>query len=215
MAIDRVAKTWSRIADVTGASIELVHHARKTNGAEVTIDASRGAVALIAAARSARVLNRMTAEEGKQAGVSQHRRYFRTDDGKANLAAPADNAKWFRMTSVELGNSTPAYPDGDSIGVVTPWQWPDAMEGVTTETLRSVQKILDQGRCRRADVRSDQWVGRAVAEVMGLDIEVEADKAKVTRVVRVWTKNGGLIEDSDAKDEKGRKIKAIKPGNRA
>jgi len=31
-AIELVAATWARIADVTGCAIELVHHSRKTGG---------------------------------------------------------------------------------------------------------------------------------------------------------------------------------------
>ena len=50
-AIELVAAAWAEIAD------ELVHHARKTNGAEITVDDGRGGSALLAKVRSARVLN--------------------------------------------------------------------------------------------------------------------------------------------------------------
>ena len=116
-AIDKVAKTFASIADRTDAAVELIHHARKTNGAEVTVEDGRGAVALLAASRSARVLNVMTKDEGKSAGVGNHRSYFRADDGKPNLAPPADKASWFRFVSIALGN-------GDNVGVVEPWQIP-------------------------------------------------------------------------------------------
>jgi 2,3-bisphosphoglycerate-independent phosphoglycerate mutase len=76
-AIDRVAKTWAKIAEETNCSIELVHHSRKTNGNEVTVEDSRGAVALLSAARSARVLNQMTKDEGERAGVEFRRLHFR------------------------------------------------------------------------------------------------------------------------------------------
>ncbi len=41
-AIERVAKTWSHIADLTGCSINLVHHSRKTGGNEVSVEDGRG-----------------------------------------------------------------------------------------------------------------------------------------------------------------------------
>jgi hypothetical protein len=49
-AMDAVVTQWAQIADITGCSIELPHHSRKTNGAEVTVEAGRGAVSMIDAA---------------------------------------------------------------------------------------------------------------------------------------------------------------------
>ena len=56
-AIDAVAKTWTGIADATNTAIDLAHHSRKTGGAEVTVEDGRGAVVLLNAVRSARVLS--------------------------------------------------------------------------------------------------------------------------------------------------------------
>lgn len=102
-AKDIVSKTWARIAHDTGCAVELVHHTRKTGGSEVTVEDGRGAVALLAAARSARVLNPMSKDEAAKAGVEHPRLHFRVDNGKANLA-PVSKAQWFRLASVPLGN---------------------------------------------------------------------------------------------------------------
>ncbi|WP_085641612.1 AAA family ATPase [Marivita geojedonensis] len=69
--IDLVAKELVRIAEECNCAIELVHHTRKLNGVEATSDASRGASSLTAAARSARVLQRISPEELEKAGVAQ------------------------------------------------------------------------------------------------------------------------------------------------
>ena len=45
------------IADATNTAIDLAHHSRKTGGAEVTMEDGRGAVVLLNAVRSARVLS--------------------------------------------------------------------------------------------------------------------------------------------------------------
>ena len=133
-AIELVAKKWAMIADATNCAIELVHHSRKT-GAELTVQDGRGAVALLAAARSARVLNVMSEDEAAQAGVENRKWYFRADNGKANLAPPAEKAEWFNFVSVPLGN-------GDHVGVPVPWQFPNAFDGVTTANLREAQKAV-------------------------------------------------------------------------
>ena len=88
-----MAKTWAKIAEETNTSIELVHHVRKgAPGVETTVEDGRGAVALLAAARSARVLNVMTESEAEKAGVERRRSHFRVDNGKANLAPPPDGS---------------------------------------------------------------------------------------------------------------------------
>ncbi len=68
-AIDLVVKEWVRLADQCNCAIELVHHTRKTNGEEATTESGRGASALLAAARSGRVLNKMSNEHKEKAGV--------------------------------------------------------------------------------------------------------------------------------------------------
>jgi RecA-family ATPase len=115
-AIELVAKTWAQVADVTNCAVELIHHVRKTGGAEVTVEDGRGASALLSAARSARVLNGMTKEEAGKAGIEakRHRFFFRVDNGKANLAPPEATA-WFNLASESLAN-------GDRVGVVTNWK---------------------------------------------------------------------------------------------
>jgi hypothetical protein len=193
-AIDRVAKEWAGIADVANCSIELVHHVRKNNGAELTVEDARGAVALIGAARSVRVLNPMTLEEAAKAGIEPpHRRlYFRADNGKANLAPPSADAKWYRLLGVGLGNCRDRYPE-DSVGVVTAWTWPDAFAGLTSDDLHKVQNKVAAGTWR-ADVQATAWVGKAIADALGLDLEQAAAKAKAKTLLKTWLRNGALIE---------------------
>ena len=92
-AIDLVVKQgWIPIADQTNCAVDLVHHSRKTGGNETTTEDSRGASALVYAARSARTLNVMTKEEAANAGIDEHRsRYFRIDNGKQNYAPRSDS----------------------------------------------------------------------------------------------------------------------------
>jgi hypothetical protein len=141
--IDAIASEWADIADQTGCSIELVHHSRKTGGGEVTLEDTRGASALISAARVARVLNGMTPEEAVDAGIENNRLFFRVDGGaKPNLSAPGRKARWYHMHSVDMGNSANGR-EGDSIGVVTDWRWPNAHAGVTTDHSHYLRDFLD------------------------------------------------------------------------
>jgi hypothetical protein len=192
-AIDAVAKELAGVADRCDCAVETVHHVRKTNGAELTAEDARGAVALIGAARSVRVLNQMTAEEASRAGINptERRLYFRVDNGKANMAPPSSTASWRQLIGVGLGNGTTTYPE-DNVGVVTAWSWPDAFKGLTAADLKAVQGKVSAGAWR-ADVRSEDWVGRAVAEALELDLDDDNEKTRVKTLLKTWLGNGSLL----------------------
>jgi hypothetical protein len=188
-AIDMIAKEWSRVAELANCAVHLVHHTRKAPaGTEVTTDSSRGAKSLTDAARVARALNQMTEEDGAKAGVENHRLFFRGFNDKANLAPPVVVSDWLRLASVWLDNG-PA--GGDSVGVVTHWDWPDPLTGITGTDFEKVALAIRAGSWRK-DVRSNSWVGNAVAQALGLDLEDRADKAKVAGLIKVWLSAGSL-----------------------
>ena len=188
-AIDMIAKEWSRVAELANCAIHLVHHTRKAPaGTEVTTDSSRGAKALTDAARVARALNQMSEEEGTKAGVENHRLFFRAFNDKANLAPPVTVSDWYRLASVWLDNGPGG---GDSVGVVTHWEWPDPMTGITGNDFERVAVVIRSSDWRK-DVRSANWVGHAVARGLGLDIDIKADKAKIVALLKAWIAAGSL-----------------------
>lgn len=194
-AIDMVAKEWGRIAERANAAVELVHHTRKQGGEEITTESSRGGKALTDAARDVRVLNRMTKEEGDRAGVENHRLYFRTYSDKANMSPPADRSDWFKLESVGLAN-------GDDVGVVTPWEWPDPFQDLTLADVRKAQEAIGGERCR-ADVRSSDWVGLRVASALGIDVDTANGRERVKKLVAEWVEKDWLRKGI-ARDEKGK-----------
>lgn len=209
MAIDLVAKTWGRIADATNTSVMLVHHARKTNGEEVTVEAARGASALVDATRSARALNRMTKDEAEKFGVQNRMFYFRVDNGKSSMAPPAENATWFFLASVELNND-PLGLAGDQVGVVTAWEPPEAFDGVTAEHLKAVQNAVAAGRWRK-DSRSSDWVGHVVVSALNWPIG-KASSARAAECIGSWIASGALVVTRE-KDAKRMEREFVSVGN--
>jgi hypothetical protein len=207
--IDTVVKTWARIAEETDCAIDLVHHSRKTNGADATVEDARGASALNAAARSVRVLNSMTPKEAENAGVQNPRQYVRIENGKANLAPPSDKAKWFHLRSVSLGNGSPSAPS-DEVGVAEAWDWPNALAGVTDAHLRAVKQAF-AGRPWRKDAQARDWAGHPVATGLGLNLHDAAHKAKVKRLIKDWLVNGMLAQTS-GKSGKGKTCPFVQVG---
>lgn len=189
-AIDLVAKEWARLADRCNCAIELVHHTRKTGGQEATTEDGRGSTALLGAARSGRVLNKMSEDDRKKAGVDQDpATYFGIDRDKANLA-PVGARQWIRMASVDLGQ-------GDHVGVATSWQWPDAFDGVGVRQLIDVQREVHRRHeagtpPRASDQAGADWIGSVVADVCGLD--VDEDKARIKALIKSWMASGALVK---------------------
>jgi len=216
MEIDTIAKEWAAVAKRANAGIGLAHHVSKSGAVEATALSARGAVSLINACRSVLVLNRMNEQEASKYGIEEEkrRRFFRTYDDKNNRAPPSDASDWFQMVSISLGNADDGY--GDSMGVVVPWSPPDAFDGVTANHLYEVQRIVDQKRETeryRADVQAGAWVGRVVAEVLGLSAEAseKADRAKINRLIATWLHNGALVK-VDGSDTKANPRKFIEVG---
>lgn len=203
-AIDAVAKEWARVAKRANCSIVLVHHTKKLAGQKVTAEMSRGAVALISAARIALVLNRMDSEEATRFGIDSdkdRRQHFNVQDDKHNRAPPED-AEWYRIDGVDLGNGDEDHV-GDNIGVVGRWAPPDTFEGISADHLRRVQTAVAAGEWLKSE-QSPQWVGHAVADVLGLDPKKEVDRKRIQRMLREWVRNDVLREERRQDSGKGR-----------
>lgn len=206
-AFRRLGRRLSRLADKMNISIELVHHTRKLNGGEATVEDSRGGSALIGAVRAGRALNPMTADEAARAGLETHIDHFRIEAaGKNNLSRSAPHATWLRRLGVMLGN-------GDDVAVVEPWEWPDAFEGITIENAKAVQQAI--AACDpppRASVKSPQWVGWLVISALEFDSENSGDISRVKQIIKTWIKEKVLSETTIYSSRDGREVPVITVG---
>lgn len=191
-AMDMVVKEWGKVADRGNCAVELVHHTRKMGDAvEVTTESSRGGSSQTDACRVVRTVNRMTKQEATNAGVENHRLYFRTYNDKANFAPPVEKSDWFKLEGVDLGNGYMGLP-GDSVGVVVEWDWPDATAGMTAADFDKVAAEVRGGKWRE-NIQAEDWVGHAIAEALDLDLDVPADKAKVKAALKMYLAAGTLV----------------------
>src|SRR5262249_21974965 len=141
------------------------------------------------------------------AGVENHRLYFRTYDDKPNLHPPADKSDWFKLESVDLGNGPFLGTSGDSMGVVTHWQWPDPTAGITGADFDKVAAVIKRGtpECGkwRENAQAKAWVGHAVAEALKLNVNNKSERSKAASLVKFWlsTKALRIFEGQDEKRE--------------
>lgn len=200
-AIDKVAKLWAHIADETNCAIDIVHHLRKVADREATVEDARGAVSLIGAARSVRVLNRMSEDQASQAGVPAADRfgYFSMTYGKSNLTPLSHRLDWRRLESVPLGNGRGLTKPQDFAPVVTEWRWPSAEEvanELTPDQIEQIRVAVNNSDFKES-ARAKNWVGRAVAYALGLDIEDETQRKRAGVIVRALLKQEVLVKVED------------------
>jgi RecA-family ATPase len=211
-SIQAVVAMLRKLARDTNSSIQLVHHIRKTNGEDATIDSVRGAGSLIGAARAARVINRITPDDAMALGVDETEALgiMAVDNGKANLAPPSDKRIYRRMHSVEIAN-------GEYIGVATEFKLPDLFDGVTTKNLYNVQREVGEAEKQndpyKADVRAGKWIGKAVEKELKLDIEKPGDKARAKAIVKQWINSGSLKIEKIPDTRSGRDVPCVIVGD--
>jgi hypothetical protein len=210
-AQDEVMQIWKDIATECNMAIEALHHLRKTNGIEATIDDARGAGALVNSVRSARIVCSMSPHDAKMFGIEEERRRFYgwvNPNAKANFAPPSNVREWFEMASVDLGNGDED-SESDKIGVVVPWVPRDAMADVTAghvDDLRILMSRMDEDALRtqcRVSPLANGWIGQLVGSILEIDVTDGKGKAEVNRVVKAWERSKVLKQD-DYKDRKGK-----------
>ncbi|MBL4928778.1 AAA family ATPase [Fuscibacter oryzae] len=225
-AINEVVSMWRIIADATNCAIELVHHVSKAAALDsaIGIYGSRGAGALIDGVRSARYLAKMSEIEAANFGIEQPDRYFRVQDGKVNLV-PASKASWRKMIGVPLHNGAGLWPNGDTMGVCTAWEPPDAFDGVTPSHVQDVQRAISScDQPPKASERAADWAGYIIGDVLAMDLGRGLKKeqrtaaqnmarAKVRRIMAQWLRSGALVTEATRDSRTGRDVEVIGAGD--
>ena len=206
-AIDAIVKRLGRVAERAKCAIELVHHVRKPASADSKVDVhdARGAGALIAGVRSARILNGMTEDEARESGINPQDRfsYFQVDLGKSNLAKRDGRSKWRRVVGVGLGNSS-SIRDEDVIGVVEVYEKPVANDGFPDDAAIQAQRLAESRDTYRhwngSGPPPGDWFGFAVARLFGMD--EDKDRKSVRRMIGTWLKAGVLTTREALNEQK-------------
>jgi hypothetical protein len=73
-------------------------------------------------------------------------------------------------------------------------------DGVAASDLFKIQKVIAEGQWRE-DHRSPDWAGNAVANVIGIEANLPAERKRIASMLKVWIGNKVLkiVEKPDAK----------------
>jgi len=179
--IQKAVDSFKKIASETGVAIELVHHTRKSGGGDSEAhagdaEAGRGASALKDASRIAVTLARMSKTTAKENEIDWEigRRLVRLDQGKGNFALPDEQASWFKLHSVAIGN-------GDEVGVPAPFDFQAA----------SAAKQVKQAAEKAAEI--EQWRIDIVGQMTSDRIPMRSKLAP--RMEPVWGLKDRAVRD--------------------
>jgi RecA-family ATPase len=191
--MNAVIHLFGEIGSACDCSVELCHHTRKLipGTEEATIDDSRGASASKDAFRGSRILNLISREDARKAGIEEQERgfYFRVDRAKSNYLPPGA-AVWRKFENVELLN-------GDQVGVVTAWEFQTDRIAVSDEDCEWIQAKVAKEYYRETK-RAEKWIGRMVAKRLNLNPHDTKHTWKIDRAVRDL-ENKGVIAYADLK----------------
>jgi hypothetical protein len=203
-----IKQGFEPIAIKTNSCVELSQHTRKPGQGqynEITADDSRGGSSIVNAARSVRILNRMSKEDAQLPKITNEARrlYLRLNRDKVNYTPP-EKAMWVHLESVDL-------PNGDNVQVAAAWDYPQPFDNITVHDMHWMRDEVRRNSYR-ADSRSGEWVGYALAARLQLDIGTDADRTpsqkgdrmRVNAILKGWFDNGVLAKEK-RRDEEARK----------
>jgi hypothetical protein len=200
-AIEEVVECFEDVATAANCAVQLWHHTRKENGQDSSVDSARGAKAFIDACRSVRIMETMTKETATKLKIEHRGFHFRSFSGKRNFAPPLDESDWFRFVNVELKNNGPLF--GDEVGVVERWQFPSEQQAdLNPGAIATIMEKVGREPRWRDYPTADMWVGKAIAEVLGLD---PADDDVVVKAAVKKLKQMGALKETIGRDA-GRRV---------
>jgi hypothetical protein len=225
-AIDDVAQILSDLAAKHDIAIDVPHHISKGIGEPGNANRGRGASSLVNAFRLVSTLTPMSADEAEAFGISEDNRrlYVRVDRAKVNITKAAGAAKWFHLVGVPLDNGTSAYPAGDEVQTVEPWQPPETWADLPCDLLNQILTVIDRGITDEDGKPDGNFFteGNRTTERSAWRVVQRFAPAKnedqCRDIIRTWVKNGVLVPfDYDSptmrKSVKGLKVDTAKrPG---
>lgn len=145
-AIDEVAQILTDMSIRFDIAVDVPHHISKGPADPGNANRGRGASSSKDAFRLVDTVTRMSEEDAKRYGLSEvERRWLiRIDNAKVNIAPMAD-ARWFQLVSVNIGNATDLYPNGDNVQTVEPWSAPGLFAELSVPVLNAILDDIEEG----------------------------------------------------------------------
>ena len=193
--MDFVCELLIKIAQDYNIAVDSPAHTHKGAITAGDANARRGASAQRDAGRLDQTFTAMSEDEAKQFGIpiDERKGYMRLDKAKANIVR-AIGARWFRLVSVPLGNTSTEYPDGDEVQAIERWKPPETWGDVSSEALNAILNEMEaEMPTGRRYSGKPQAVDRAAWKVVQKYCPSKTE-AQCRQMIHEWIKAGVLFE---------------------
>jgi AAA domain len=192
-AIDEVAQILTDMSVKFDIAVDVPHHISKGPADPGNANRGRGASSSKDAFRLVDTATRMSEEEGKAFGLGEveWRSLIRIDNAKVNIA-PIMSARWFKLVSVNIGNATELYPNGDNVQTVEPWSPPGLFAELSVPVLNAILDDIDAGisdgnRYSDAPNATDRAAWRVIQRHCG------KSEGPARQIIKTWVGSGLLV----------------------
>jgi hypothetical protein len=217
--IDKVCALLAQIGEDYDCAVDYVQHSHKGAAEPGNADNGRGASSGKDAGRIVNTLMKMSAKEAKAFNLTRKEQVslIRLDSGKFNLGPRAEDATWFRIVGVAIGNGTELYPHGDNVQTVERWTPPDVWEQIDAAVANQILDRIDEGpgggRRYSPAVQAQERAAWPVVQEFCPGLTEEQAKG----VIATWIENDVLKAEKyeDPKERKKRQglVIGVRPGN--
>jgi hypothetical protein len=188
-----------RLTELAGKhhmSVVLIHHVSKGRDLK-SAEAVQGASALVNLSRIVRIAEPLAAEHAGKIGLRADgaRHVFRLGSAKANLAPLDPSDRWFMNVGVALGNGTPDYPNGDTVGVPVSFvpstaasPWPPAAVTAALKAIDEASPPLSDNANAKLRFAGPAILGAITPHLPGNVIDADA------KAILDYLRRGGLVD---------------------
>jgi hypothetical protein len=205
-AMDLVSEILTDLAVRHNMALDIPHHVRKGPPDPGNADAGRGASAIKDGGRLIYTQTPMSPEEAELYSVSEEERLslVRVDQGKVNIVRRTGKPQWFRIVSVNLGNTgiSSLYRNGDDVQTIEAWNAPNPQDLQKTQIVDIFTKIRKgpcEGERYSPEASSNDWAGTVIKTV--------ADKSEraAALILKTWIDRDVLLKDKYPSPRHGRR----------
>jgi hypothetical protein len=193
-AIDDVVQILTDLSAKYNIAVDTPHHTSKGLAEPGNANRGRGASAMNNAGRLIYTLTTMSPEEASGFGIDEADRksYIRMDTGKVNVTKYLKAAKWFRLVSINLGNATDLYPNGDEVQAAEVWTPPETWADMPSDLLNRMLTAIDAGLPDGNFYTDAAKAGEREAWKVVKEYAPHKTEKQAREVIKTWVKNGVL-----------------------
>ena len=210
-AMDRVAQILTKLAIRYNIAVDVPHHNSKGPPDPGNAKRGRGASSTKDAFRLVYTLTPMIEKDAEGFGIKEAERRFliRMDSAKVNVAPPSEDATWFKLVGVNIGNGNDEYPQGDNVQTVERWHPPALFSGISVRQINNILNDIDKGLPDGNRYSDHGKAGDRAAWPVVVKHAPEMTEGQAKKIISVWCQSGLLFAKDYSHPKRKEDVKGL------